>query len=280
VADEPIIAISGLRFTYAGSDRPALDGIDLQVMRGEFVGVMGSNGAGKTTLGLSLNGIVPHMLIGDGAGSIRVGGLDPTIAPVREMARTVGIVFDNPEFQMSQVTAADEVALGLENLGVPSTEMPGRIADALRIVGLAGVEDRSPMALSGGEQQRLAIASVLAMRPAILFMDEPTSNLDPRGKAEIFEIARRLNREEGMTVIVAEHDVEALAEFADRIVVLSEGRIALDGPPAEVLGRVEALEAIGLRSPQVTEFAHAVSGASAGLPVTVDATLAWLAARR
>lgn len=280
MADEPIIAISGLRFTYAGSDRPALDGIDLQIMRGEFVGVMGPNGAGKTTLGLSLNGIVPHMIIGQQGGEVRVGGLDPTTVPVREMARTVGMVFDNPEFQMSQVTAADEVALGLENLGVPSTEMPSRIADALRIVGLEGVEDRSPMTLSGGEQQRLAIASVLAMRPSVLFMDEPTSSLDPRGKAEVLEIARRLNREEGMTVIVAEHDVEVLAEFADRVVVLSEGQIALQGPPSEVLGRVKALDAIGLRSPQVTEFAHAVSGASAGLPVTVEATLAWLAARR
>ena len=280
MADEPIIAISGLRFTYAGSDRPALDGIDLQIMRGEFVGVMGPNGAGKTTLGLSLNGIVPHMIIGQQGGEVRVGGLDPTTVPVREMARTVGMVFDNPEFQMSQATAADEVALGLENLGVPSGEMPARIAEALQIVGLEGVEDRSPMGLSGGEQQRLAIASVLAMRPSILFMDEPTSSLDPRGKAQVFEIARRLNREEGMTVIVAEHDVEVLAEFADRVVVLSEGRIALQGPPSEVLGRVVALDAIGLRSPQVTEFAHAVSGAPAGLPVTVDATLAWLAARR
>lgn len=280
MADQPIIAISGLRFTYAGTDRAALDGVDLHVERGEFVAVMGPNGAGKTTLGLCLNGIVPHMLVGEQEGSIRVGGLDPTTVHVREMARTVGIVLDNPEFQLSQPTAADEVALGLENLGVPSAELPGRIADALRIVGLEGVEDRSPMALSGGEQQRLAIASVLAMHPSVLFMDEPTSNLDPRGTTEVFEIARRLNREDGMTVIVAEHDVELLAEFADRIVVLSEGRIALQGPPAEVLGRVEALDAIGLRSPQVTEFAHAVSGDPVGLPVTVDATLAWLAARR
>ena len=279
MADEPIISISGMSFSYALAERPALSGIDLEIRRGEYVAVMGLNGAGKTTLGLCLNGIIPHMLMGEQTGRVRVDGHDPAVRVVREMARTVGIVFDNPEFQMSQITAAEEVALGLENLGVPSEEMPERIAAALRLVGLDGFEERSPMALSGGQQQRLAIAAVLVMRPSILFMDEPTSNLDPLGKDEIFEIARRLNQEEGMTVIVAEHEVEVLAEYADRVVVMHEGRIALQGPPSEVLSQVDVLTALGLRSPQVTEFAHALSGASTGLPVTTDATLSWLEAR-
>ncbi len=279
MADEPIISISGMSFSYALAERPALSGIDLEIRRGEYVAVMGLNGAGKTTLGLCLNGIIPHMLMGEQTGRVRVDGHDPAVRVVREMARTVGIVFDNPEFQMSQITAAEEVALGLENLGVPSEEMPERIAAALRLVGLDGFEERSPMALSGGQQQRLAIAAVLVMRPSILFMDEPTSNLDPLGKDEIFEIARRLNQEEGMTVIVAEHEVEVLAEYADRVVVMHEGRIVLQGPPSEVLGQVDVLTALGLRSPQVTEFAHALSGASTGLPVTMDATLSWLEAR-
>ncbi len=279
MADEPIIAISGMSFSYALADRPALSEIDLEIRRGEYVAVMGLNGAGKTTLGLCLNGIIPHMLMGEQTGTVRVDGHDPGVRVVREMARTVGIVFDNPEFQMSQITAAEEVALGLENLGVPSEEMPERIAAALRLVGLEGFEERSPMALSGGQQQRLAIAAVLVMRPSILFMDEPTSNLDPLGKSEIFEIARRLNQEEGMTVIVAEHEVEVLAEYADRVVVMHEGRIVLQGPPSEVLSQVDVLSSLGLRSPQVTEFAHALSGGSTGLPVTMDATLSWLGAR-
>ena len=279
MADEPIISISGMSFSYALAERPALSGIDLEIRRGEYVAVMGLNGAGKTTLGLCLNGIIPHMLMGEQTGRVRVDGHDPAVRVVREMARTVGIVFDNPEFQMSQITAAEEVALGLENLGVPSEEMPERIAAALRLVGLDGFEERSPMALSGGQQQRLAIAAVLVMRPSILFMDEPTSNLDPLGKDEIFEIARRLNQEEGMTVIVAEHEVEVLAEYADRVVVMHEGRIVLQGPPSEVLSQVDVLTALGLRSPQVTEFARALSGASTGLPVTTDATLSWLEAR-
>ena len=279
MSDDPIISISDMGFTYAQGARPALSGINLEIARGEYVAVMGLNGAGKTTLGLCLNGIIPHMLMGEQTGQVRVDGKDPGTVVVREMARTVGIVFDNPEFQMSQITAAEEVALGLENLGVPAEEMPQRIAAALRLVGLDGFEERAPMGLSGGQQQRLAIAAVLVMRPSILFMDEPTSNLDPLGKDEIFEIARHLNREEGMTVIVAEHEVEVLAEYADRIVILHEGRIAMQGTPAEVLSRVADLDALGLRSPQVTEFAHALSGASADLPVTMDGTLRWLAAR-
>lgn len=276
MANDPIITITGMSFSYALSDRPALDAIDLEIHRGEYVAVMGLNGAGKTTLGLCLNGIIPHMLMGQQTGTVRVDGHDPSIRVVREMARTVGIVFDNPEFQMSQVTAAEEVALGLENLGVPTVEMPDRIARALRLVGLDGFEDRAPMGLSGGQQQRLAIASVLVMRPSILFMDEPTSNLDPLGKDEIFEIAQRLNRDEGMTVIVAEHEVEVLAEYADRIIVMHQGRIALQGTPAEVLSQVSALSELGLRSPQVTEFSQALSGPSGHLPITTDETLRWL----
>jgi len=280
VADEPYISIRDLNFNYAQGTRPALTDISLDIKRGEYIAIVGLNGAGKTTLGLCLNGIIPHMLMGEQTGSVRVGDLDPTTVPVREMGRIVGMVFDNPEFQMSQITAAEEVALGLENLGVPYEEMLPRIAAALDIVGLTGFDERSPMALSGGQQQRLAIASTLAMRPQILFMDEPTSNLDPIGKEEVFEIARKLNRDEGMTVIVAEHEVEVLAEYADRIIVLDEGKIALQGTPAEVFAEVARMTELGLRVPQVTEFARALAGdAATDLPVTTAGALGWLEAR-
>jgi energy-coupling factor transport system ATP-binding protein len=158
--------------------------------------------------------------------------------------------------------------------------MPGRITRALTAVGLAGLEERSPMALSGGQQQRVAIAAVLAMEPAVLVMDEPTANLDPAGTADVFAIARRLNRDAGMTVIVAEHDVEALASFADRIVVLDAGRVVAQGTPVEVLGAVDRLAAIGLRSPQVTELARAIDPTAPDVPVTVETAIAWLGARR
>jgi energy-coupling factor transporter ATP-binding protein EcfA2 len=279
VADDPIIAFADLSVTYAGAASPALDRLDLAVRAGEYVGIVGLNGAGKTTLGLTLNGIVPQLLPGTISGRVTVAGHDPSTVPVREMARSVGIVFDNPEYQLSQPTVADEVAFGLESLGVVPDAMPSLIGAALTATGLLGLEDRSPMGLSGGQQQRLAIAAVLVMEPAILFMDEPTSNLDPAGSAEVFDLARRLNVERGMTVVVAEHDVEALATHADRIVVLSEGRVAMQGATAEVLGRVDELERLGLRVPQVTAFAHALAPDAGELPLTVPEAVRWLEAR-
>lgn len=277
--DDAFISIRNLGFSYAQTTRPALTDINIDIDKGEYIGLVGLNGAGKTTLGLCLNGIIPHMLMGEQTGTVRVGDLDPAVTEVREMARLVGMVFDNPEFQMSQVTAVEEVALGLENLGVPYAEMVPRIAAALDLVGLTGFEERSPMGLSGGQQQRLAIAATLVMRPTILFMDEPTSNLDPIGKEEVFEIARRLNRDEGLTVIVAEHEVEVLAQYADRIIVLDEGKIALQGTPEEVFSQVDRITELGLRVPQVTDFAHRWAGAGVvGLPVTTDGGVEWLEA--
>jgi len=280
LAGEIAVKIENLSFTYSGGEKPALNKINLEIKRGEYLGIMGLNGAGKTTLGLSINGIVPQSTMGLYDGKVTVEGLDTATTPVREMARTVGIVFDNPEFQMSQVSAAEEVALGLENLGVPNEEMPPRVGAALGTVGLAGFEERSPMGLSGGQQQRLAIASVLAMQPKILFMDEPTSNLDPIGKEEVFELARKLNREEGMTVIVAEHEAEVLAAYADRIVVLHQGEIVMIGTPSEVFSRGAELAKIGLRVPQATELALSLAAAGAkDLPVTTEQAVTWLEAR-
>ncbi len=277
---ESVITIEQLSFTYATGTRPALHDISLDIKRGEYIGVMGLNGAGKTTLGLSLNGIVPQSSLGHYEGKVTVDGHDAAVTPVREMAKMVGIVFDNPEFQMSQISAAEEVALGLENLGVPTEEMHTRVSAALALVGLAGFEERSPLGLSGGQQQRLAIASVIAMQPRILFMDEPTSNLDPIGKEEVFELARKLNKDEGLTVIVAEHEAEVLAAYADRIVVLHEGLIVMAGTPQEIFARADELAAIGVRVPQATELALAMEPeAREGVPVTTATAIEWMEAR-
>lgn len=279
----PIIEFDDVSFTYAETETPAIDHISLTIYEGEYVALMGRNGAGKTTLELCINGIVPNMVIGDMEGAITVEGVSPIDTPVREMAKTVGMVFDNPEFQMSQMTAAEEIALGLENLGVPYEEMKPRITDALALVGLTGFEDRMPLALSGGQQQRLAIASTLAMQPRILVMDEPTSNLDPLGKQEVFEIAARLNREAGMTVVLAEHEVEVLAEFAHRVIVLDGSRIVANGTPEEVFDDVERLGAIGLRPPAATALADRLRASRAGwsgtLPVTTAGAVAALQPR-
>lgn len=276
----PLVEIKDLSFTYSIAETPALQNINLTIYEGEYVALLGLNGAGKTTLLLTLNGVIPNMIMGDMYGAVLVGGIDTYDSTVREMARTIGMVFDNPEFQLSQMTVEEEVALGLENLGIEHEEMLAEIDKALATVGLLGVKGRSPFELSGGQQQRLAIASALAMQPKMLVMDEPTSNVDPIGKEEIFQTARRLNREQGLTVVIAEHEVEVMALHADRIIVLDQGKILLNGTPSEVFAEVDTLKQLGLRPPQVTDMAHALQ--SAGIieagekPVTIDRAEAML----
>jgi energy-coupling factor transport system ATP-binding protein len=256
---EPIIKVEGLSYQYATAEKKALKEISFQIYPGEYVAIMGPSEAGKTTLCLSLNGIIPHMMMGEKEGRVLVEGRDTEETEVREMAKTVGMVFDNPEYQLTQLTVLDEVAMGLENLGIPYEEMFPRIEEALEIVdlkGLPGIYDRAPSQLSGGQQQRLAIAAALAMYPKILVLDEPTSNLDPIGKQEVFSVLRRLNQEKGMTIIIAEHEVEVIAEYADRLVILNEGNLITTGSPEKVFNEVEVLKEIGLRSPQITEFGY------------------------
>jgi energy-coupling factor transport system ATP-binding protein len=253
---QPVIEISNLTYTYAATEHPALRDVSLTIYEGEYVALLGLNGAGKTTLEMCLNGVIPHMIIGEMEGTVKICGLDTEEYPTRELAKVVGLVFDNPEFQLSQMFVSEEVALGLENLGIQPEEMHRIIPEVLETVGLSGLENRSPFELSGGQQQRLAIASALAMHPRILVMDEPTSNVDPIGKEEIFAVAAKLNKERQMTVIMAEHEVEVMAAYADRIIVLDKGQIILNGTPHEVFGDIERLQEIGLRVPQVTELAY------------------------
>ena len=275
---EPIITFDNVTFTYPGTEEPALRDISFSIMPGEYVAVLGLNGAGKTTMGLCVNGVVPTMLGGDLTGTVTVGGLTVSDYPVREMSKLVGMVFDNPEFQMSQMSAAEEVALGLENAGVAYEDMKRIIPETLELVGLAGFEERSPLGLSGGQQQRLAIAAVLAMALQILIMDEPTSNLDPIGKQEVFDMAAKLNRDRGMTVIVIEHEVEVMARYADRVIVLDQGRIVMNGTPQEIFSRVDDLAALKLRVPEASELAT-ILGSEYGLwkgpiPITTEPAVA------
>ena len=273
------ISIDRLTFTHAQAATAALREVCLEIAEGELVGIVGANGAGKTTLLLALNGVVPHLLTGTRTGSVLVAGRDPVSTTVRDMARDVAMVFDDPAAQLSQPTVADEVALGLENLGVPWEAMGQRIGEALDAVGLAGLEARDPATLSGGEQQRLAIACAIAMRPRLLVMDEPTAGLDPAGRAAVYAIAARLNREDGITVVIADHAVEALAEHAHRIVVLDAGEVVLDGTPPAVFGALATTPEHGAGVPEVTALAARLApGGDRPVPVTLDEGAAWLAA--
>jgi len=274
---QPVIEFKEVTFTYSGqADRAtAIEDINLKIYEGEYVALLGLNGAGKTTLQLCLNGVIPNSIMGEFVGEVWVYGNDTYETPVREMAKFVGMVFDNPEFQLSQMTVSEEIALGMESLGFPYGDMDKTILEVLEIVGLTGLEERSPFALSGGQQQRLSIASALAMHPKILVMDEPTSNVDPIGKEEIFSLAAKLNKEENMTVIMAEHEVEVMAAYADRVIVMDEGKIVLNGTPQEVFSNVDFILDLGLRLPQVTQFAYELQKSGTlefdGLyPVTLD----------
>lgn len=274
---QPVIEFKEVTFTYSGqADRAtAIQDINLKIYEGEYVALLGLNGAGKTTLQLCLNGVIPNSIMGEFVGEVWVYGNDTYETPVREMAKFVGMVFDNPEFQLSQMTVSEEIALGMESLGFPYGDMDKTILEVLEIVGLTGLEERSPFALSGGQQQRLSIASALAMHPKILVMDEPTSNVDPIGKEEIFSLAAKLNKEENMTVIMAEHEVEVMAAYADRVIVMDEGKIVLNGTPQEVFSNVDFILDLGLRLPQVTQFAYELQKSGTlefdGLyPVTLD----------
>ena len=254
---KPVIEFKDVTFWHGGgNEKPAIKNINLKIYEGDYVALLGLNGAGKTTLQLCINGVIPNSIMGDFEGEVIVYGKDTYDTPVREMAKMVGMVFDNPEFQLSQMSVAEEIALGMESLGFSYDEMVETITEVLDIVGLQGLEERSPFGLSGGQQQRLSIAAALAMEPKILVMDEPTANVDPIGKEEIFSVAAQLNREKNMTVIMAEHEVEVMAAYANIVIVMHEGEILLNGTPEEVFSNVELIQKLGLRLPQVTEYAH------------------------
>jgi energy-coupling factor transport system ATP-binding protein len=245
--DQHAVSVQGVTFTYHGADRPALRGVSFAQNAGEMIGVMGASGAGKSTLAKCLNRIVPEFEDGDFHGAIRIAGESLEVLRVCDVAPKVGMVFQDFESQLFSTNVAHEVAFAMEQVGMDRAEMDRRILPALEAVGLRGFEHRDPMSLSGGEKQRLAIASVLALRPSVIVLDEPTTDLDPEGRAEVFELIKRL-RGQGLSLIVIEHESEEL-RAADRIVVLREGEIAADGPPSEVFARTELLTACGVRPP-------------------------------
>ncbi len=249
-----MIDVRTVSFRYNRSERPALREVSMRINDGEFVGILGPSGSGKSTLALTLNGIIPNSIRGAFSGEVVVR--DPktgetfktTETPVSKLSTLVGLVLQNPESQLFNMTVEDEVAFALENLGLPREEIAKRVEWALKVVGLKGLENEFPPNLSGGEKQRLAIASVIAMKPSHLVLDEPTSQLDPKGKREVLRVIEELNRS-GTTVVMVEHDSRFLFKRADRLVVLNGGKVFLKGSPGEVAESVEELLEIGVKVP-------------------------------
>lgn len=230
-----MIKLDNLSFTYSGAKEPALQSLNLNIADGEFVLITGPSGGGKSTLCRCFNGLVPHFYGGNISGKIVAQGLDTLKHPPREMASKVGMVFQDPENQLVTTDVEREIAFGLENLGFTVNLIARRIEESLDTVGIAGLRYRRLHELSGGEKQKVAIASVLALHPEVLVLDEPTSELDPQSAEEVLRILERLNDELGITVILVEHRLDRVIHLVDRVIVVKEGSIHADGPPEEIM---------------------------------------------
>ena len=251
----PVVEVEDLTVTYRRRREPALRGVSFSVREGEFVALLGPLGAGKTTLLYTMIGIIPHTIPARVDGKVLVDGKDPREHTVAEMVSSMGLVIDDPSVQVFNLTVEDDVAFGPLNLGMPEEEIRRNVEYALRVTRLKGLEKRHPKELSGGQQQALALAGVLAMRPKVMALDEPISMLDPIGKGMVLRAIWDLNREYGITCIIAESgsDLEDVLELADRVIVLSEGRVLADGDPS-VAVEGGLLEEIGVGLPQVSEL--------------------------
>ena len=265
---QPIIRTEALRYTYPGDEFETLHGIDLEIKEGSFVAVLGHNGSGKSTLAKLMNAILLPS-----SGKVYVDGIDTSDeARLLDVRRTVGMVFQNPDNQIVANVVEDDVAFAPENLGVEPAEIRRRVDEALRTVGMYEYRLHAPHLLSGGQKQRVAIAGVLAMQPRCVVLDEPTAMLDPVGRREVVATVTRLCREKGMTVmLITHHMAECIG--ADRLIVMSEGRIVADGTPREVFSQVELLRSEGLAVPATTELIYELRRGGFELPLdalTVD----------
>jgi len=238
-----LINISDLTFYYSGAAEPALRGVNLEIEDGEFVLVTGPSGGGKSSLCRCLNGLIPHFYGGRITGSVDVQGLDVMEHSTKELATRVGMVFQDPENQLVAMDVEREIAFGLENLGFPRDVISKRLEESLDTLGISGLRYRPVHELSGGEKQKVAIASVLALHPDVLVLDEPTSELDPKGAEEVVSVVERLNDELGITVILVEHRLDRVVHLVDRVIVLDKGMVFADGHPRDVLDRREVAEA-------------------------------------
>ncbi len=254
-----IIRTENLGFTYddVGDDTtveiPALSGVNIDIKRGEYVAILGHNGSGKSTLAKLLN-----MILTPTVGKIYIDGTDITVDSfgdddIFDIRRKIGMVFQNPDNQLVATVVEEDVAFGPENLGLPREEIRSRVNSSLALVGMTEYARHAPHKLSGGQKQRVAIAGIIAMKPQVIIFDESTAMLDPQGRHEVVDIMERLNKEEGITVLNITHYMEEAAR-ADRVIVINDGRIALDGTPREVFANVEKLRAMGLEAPQGNEL--------------------------
>ena len=257
---EPIIVADHVSFSYEDEGPQAVRDVSLTVQRGSFHAILGQNGSGKSTLAKLING-----LYAPGAGKVTVCGMDTQDEKnTWEIRRRAGMVFQNPDNQLVATVVNEDVAFGLENIGVPTEEMPGRIEKALRDVGMLDFADRAPHTLSGGQKQRVAIAGVLAMQPEAIIFDESTAMLDPQGRREVMAAVQRLNREQGITVLWITHFMEE-AVNCDAVHLMHDGQIVMSGTPKEIFADAAKLKPYRLDAPPMARLAQALR--SQGMPI-------------
>ncbi|MBR3619897.1 MAG: ATP-binding cassette domain-containing protein [Clostridia bacterium] len=266
-----MIKIESLTFQYDGGGEPALRDISLDVEPGGFIGIIGPAGAGKTTLARAIGGMVPHHYKGDFYGSVIVDSMDTVENRMTDISRVVGTVFQDVESQIISSVVEDEMLYGLENFGIPRGEIEERLTFALRQVGIEDLRCRTIASLSGGQRQKVAIASIIALRPKVLLLDEPTGELDPGSSRMVFSLLKEMNERYGLTVIVIEQKIMLLSEFAKQLIVLNEGKIYCSGPVRQVLERAKELEGIGVNCPRVASLAISLKEAGCGeMPVCIN----------
>ncbi|WP_417026366.1 energy-coupling factor transporter ATPase [Candidatus Allofournierella excrementavium] len=261
---EHMINAEGIRFRYTPESPWAVDGASVSVDKGEFVAVLGANGCGKSTLAKHFNAILlPE------AGTVLVEGMNTADEEhLYDIRQKVGMVFQNPDNQIVATVVEEDVAFALENLGVPPAEIRARIDDAMKMAGIYKHREKAPHKLSGGQKQRVAIAGVIAMRPDCLVLDESTAMLDPRGREKVMETIRHLNRDYGITVVSITHYMDEAAQ-ADRVVVMSEGKVVMEGAPRQVFSQVDRLHSLRLDVPQVTELCCRLAEAGVDIPTDI-----------
>jgi len=248
-----MIVVKDLTFTYSSAKEPAVKDVNLKIEEGEFVLFLGPTGCGKTTLCRCLNGLIPHFYRGHMMGYVKINGLDTRKHPVHSLALKVGLVFQNPEEQMVALTVEREIAFGLENLAVPRREMIKKLEKISSILEIKHLMKRRTDDLSGGEVQKVAIGAILVTEPSVLILDEPTANLDPQSVETLAGTIKRLNRKEGITVILTEHRLDHIIPYVGRVVLMNKGRILMDGEPREVLSSINA-EETGIYLPRIIEL--------------------------
>ncbi|HIT69929.1 MAG TPA: energy-coupling factor transporter ATPase [Candidatus Aphodomonas merdavium] len=257
----PLISVEHCSFAYEGAEAPAVRDVSLSLQQGEFLAVLGRNGSGKSTLAKLLNALYLPT-----EGRVLVNGMDTADeARLWDIRQCVGMVFQNPDNQIVATMVEEDVAFGLENMGVPTEEIRPRVQEALHAVGLEAFAQSAPHMLSGGQKQRVAVAGVLAMKPRVLVLDESTAMLDPMGRRDVFSTVRRLNREEGISVVWITHFMEEAAQ-ADRVLAMQDGAIKMEGAPRVLFSQVERLREIGLDVPAAAALAHALRQAGVDIP--------------